>query len=220
MSNSIKKITDLQNVEGFIQIDLVRGFKYIDRAGEIVNYFHKNGSPPVFHMDINRLIIKNPDTSTADFKVSSKDVWGHYHMPDSLDHIENLYEKYTKDVCEILEVDEIKRVGWRNYFIYEFGTGDQDKREEVLSKFMPNPNFKLSEVLFSLENQDIVQKIKVVRAEKKIDNPPPAILFDVDSYIESDTSLHPKDAGGQLQKIKNQLRSESFLEAINSVLAK
>ena len=42
MSKVIQKLNKLKNPESFFQINTIKGFKYVDRAGEIVNAYHKN----------------------------------------------------------------------------------------------------------------------------------------------------------------------------------
>ena len=41
MSKTIQKLNTLKNPESFMQINTIKGFKYVDRAGEIVNAYHK-----------------------------------------------------------------------------------------------------------------------------------------------------------------------------------
>src|SRR3989338_1569593 len=218
MSKTVKKITDLQNAESFVQANFLQGYKYIDRAGEIVNYFYNNGKPPLFDMNLGRLVIKAPDQATAEVKVSPSDFWGHYNTPDSLDLIEHSFEKYQKDICAILDVDQITRIGWRNYFLFEFAPSEADKREKVLNKFVPNDRFKLSETVFIVEQDGITQKVKLVRAERKVKAPPPAILFDVDCYRDFPSPIKPAEIGKYLKQINKQLHSEDFLSVLNTVL--
>ena len=218
MSKTIKKITDLQNAESFVQANLVQGYKYIDKAGEIVNYFYSNGKPPLFDMNLGRLVIKTPDNATAEVKVSPNDFWGHYISPDSLDLIEHSFDKYQKDICNILDVGQINRIGWRNYFVFEFAQSETDKREKVLSKFTPDDNFKFSETVFVVEEEGITQKVKVVRAERRVKDPPPAILFDVDCYKDFPSPTKPAEVGKYLKQINKQLHSDNFLSVLNTVL--
>ncbi len=49
MSKTIKKLNKLNNLESFIQIDTIKGFKYIDRAGEIVNTYYKKILHCIYH---------------------------------------------------------------------------------------------------------------------------------------------------------------------------
>lgn len=46
MKIKIDKITSLNNIAAFIQINLIKGFKYIDKAREIVSLYHYNNSSP------------------------------------------------------------------------------------------------------------------------------------------------------------------------------
>ncbi len=75
MSNKIQKISKLKRSESFIQINTVKGFKYIDRAGEIVNLYHKKNVPPPFNMGLNGLVIDQPKDKIAELKVTPQMIW-------------------------------------------------------------------------------------------------------------------------------------------------
>ena len=47
--NTISKINKLKKIEGFIQLNYTKGFKYIDKAGEFFNCFYNEDKfpPPV-----------------------------------------------------------------------------------------------------------------------------------------------------------------------------
>ena len=59
----IKSITDLKLQNSFYQLNLIKGFKYVDKAGEIVNLYHNGNKPPEFNMGfkvrISFCVIKN-----------------------------------------------------------------------------------------------------------------------------------------------------------------
>ena len=57
MVKTITKINNLVNAESFLQVNFVKGYKYVDRAGEIVNYFHTSDKKaPNFVMNLQGLI--------------------------------------------------------------------------------------------------------------------------------------------------------------------
>ncbi|MDP2933714.1 MAG: hypothetical protein Q8N81_06325, partial [bacterium] len=60
MTKTIAKLNKLNNPESFIQINTIKGFKYVDKAGEIVNAYHKKNAAPQFAMGLNGLVIEQP----------------------------------------------------------------------------------------------------------------------------------------------------------------
>jgi hypothetical protein len=68
MSKTISKLNKLNNPESFIQINMIKGFKYIDNAGENVNAYHKNNPAPQFNMGLNGLIINEQKDKAESLK--------------------------------------------------------------------------------------------------------------------------------------------------------
>ena len=75
MSKAIQKLNKLKNPESFLQINTIKGFKYVDRAGEIVNAYHKNNLPPQFLMGQNGLVIGQPKDKIDELKVTAQIIW-------------------------------------------------------------------------------------------------------------------------------------------------
>lgn len=71
MNKVIQKLNKLKNPESFIQLDTIKGFKYIDKAGEIVNIYHRNNSAPKFQMGLNSLVIEQPKDKIDQLKVTA-----------------------------------------------------------------------------------------------------------------------------------------------------
>ena len=84
MSNTIQKLNKLKNHESFMQINTVKGFKYIDKAGEIVNQYHTENIVPNFEMNLNGLIIKEPKSKIYELKITSQMIWAKFNEIDSL----------------------------------------------------------------------------------------------------------------------------------------
>ncbi len=213
----IKKIQQLSNVEGFLQVNFVKGYKYIDKAGEIVNYFHKNEKPPKFSMDLNGLIISNPDEKIELIKISSNTFWAHFLSPDSLEQMDNFFGKTAGDVVRTLEIEKISRLGWRMYFVYEFA--DEEKREQVLKKFAPVKGLKFEDVTYLSECKKIALNFKIRKVVKIDESGLPGLLLDIDFYKQYKELLPSGNIGAQLTEFKNMIRSDEFLEVLNSLLA-
>jgi len=71
MSDKIKKIGKLSYAESFLQLNTIKGYEYIDRAGRIVNEYHTpEDNPPEFIMSLEGLVIRNPKPKIIELKVS------------------------------------------------------------------------------------------------------------------------------------------------------
>lgn len=218
--NSINKINQLFIAEGFIQVNFIKGYKYIDRAGELVNYFHKDKTAPKFAMDLGGLVIYNPDEKIEEIKVSSTSFWAHFVSPDSLEVMDDFYKQKVSDIVKVLDIEEVARVGWRNYFVYEFK--DETDREASLKKFIPINGMNLEEIYFTSECNKIQLNIRIRKVLRNNDKTggveTPAILIDMDFFNKYEDNLTSDKLVTELGKIKDVIRSDEFLVMINSII--
>ncbi len=213
MSQKITKLSKLFQAESFVQVDLVKGYKYIDKAGEIVNKYYDEAAP-VFSMGLNGLVIKQPLESIEELKIAPEIVWAKFNKPDSLEQIVDTYSKETEGILEIIEVEDVNRIGWRNYFIHDFTKPeDSDRYFEGLSTFS-NGGVKLSQLLYTLPaSGDLEARVAIKGVTKADETNTKAVLFDVDVY--KDQGSKAADITRVLKLIAEYLRSD-FVDFLNS----
>lgn len=214
MSKTIAKLNKLNHPESFIQINTIRGFKYIDRAGEIVNTYHKNNSVPQFSMNPNGLVIQEPKSKIDQMKITSQVVWARFVEIDSLDMISNLFIKEAETILKILEVDKISRVGWRNYFVHEFQ--DKRKQDEYLKKFTVIKDAKPSVVRLEIQTgKDFSAGLVIQPVVKNDEVKTPGILFDVDVFQAGE--LNASEISATLKGFRQYFADQNgFLNILNS----
>jgi hypothetical protein len=216
MKNKITKIQQLDHVESFLQILFVKGYKYIDKAGEIVNYFYKDHQEPKFSMDLSKLDIFEPDHKINSIKISAQTFWAHFDKPDSLEQIDSYFGSKAHDVIKILEVEQINQIGWRNYFVYKFNTSED--RKKVLSKFNPITDIEFSDITLTTT----IQKVNLIIKLRKVvetSSEQPAILIDIDLYQKYEELIGINLINPTLTKFKEIIRSDIFLGKINDILS-
>jgi hypothetical protein len=216
MANKIRKLNELNNIESFIQINLFKGFTYVDKAGELVNAFYKNTTPPQFSMNLDGLIIVKPDDITEEIKISPIGYWAHYINPSSLDQISTMYLKPYENITKILDVGKITRVGWRNYFVYDYQNLAQ--REKALDKFSLKTELKIEVSVFTFQLNDISSTITIRKASKNDKKNTPSLLLDIDSFKNFVEPIPEKHGAKELVEIRKMLQSEEFIEKINWIL--
>jgi len=214
MSKTIAKLNKLNNPESFIQINTIKGFKYIDKAGEIVNAYHKKNAAPQFTMGLNGLVINEPLDKIDELKVTSQVIWAKFTQIDSLDMISNLFSNEAKKILEILEVEKISRIGWRNYFVYEFQ--DKSKQDEYLKKFTVVDNTTPSILRFEIKTgKDFSANLIVQPVIKNDTNKTPGVLFDVDVFKTGEIKID--EVSSTLKLFRQYLADENgFLSVINN----
>ncbi len=218
MKHEIQKLNQLKHIDSFMQINYLRGFKYIDKAGEIVNLFFTNQEAPPYQMTQRELIIKETIADPKTYRIAVDNVWCHDSDPQNLGNLEQSFQKKSCEFLGILDVKEITRVGWRNYFIYELQ--DREEKNRILSKFVPITDSEFSNMRFQKNICDFECNFIIKGAEKRDEGKTQAIIFDIDCFKNFDASpIAPGDVLDCLTNIREVLNSKNMLEVINLVLA-
>ena len=214
MSKQIQKINNLKKLEGFLQLNFSKGFKYVDKAGEIVNAYHKKNTAPQFAMGLNGLVIEQPKDKIDQLKVTAQVIWEKFSEIDSLDMISNLFSADAEKILKILEVEKISRVGWRNYFVYEFSS--KEKQDEYLKKFTVIDN--TNPLLVRLEiktGKDFSANLMIQPVIKNDTDKTHGVLFDIDIFQNGE--FESKDISKSLKEFRQYLADENgFLSVINN----
>lgn len=216
MSIEVKKLNSLKNPESFIQLTLIKGYKYVDKAGEIVNTYHKNNTPPVFSMNLNELRLSKPTDKIEELRVSAQMIWARFLVVDSLDMVATIFHKESKKILNILGTEKASRLGWRNYFIYEFESGnEQDKFFENITSFKGGQTNAIS---FEIKTDRKFKIILGLQPVVKTDGKTPGVLLDVD--LSQDGEIDLKDFSKLLKEFREYLNDEKgFLGVVNSILS-
>ena len=211
MSNTIQKLNKLKNPESFIQINTLRGFKYIDKAGEIVNNYHNNGLVPNFDMGLNGLVVEHPKEKIHELKVTPYVLWMKFTKIDSLEMISNLFTAESSIILKILEVNNISRIGWRNYFIHEFS--DKEGQEEYFKNLTKFTKGSLSAARFELDSKDSLESNLMIQPVIKDDeDKTTGVLFDIDIFQTGKITIN--DISRILNSFKDYIRNEENLLSI------
>ena len=181
MGKAIRKLNQLIKPESFIQINTIRGFKYVDRAGEITNAYYKGDNAPDFTMSLSGLVIRQPDQHIEELKITPNNIWAKFESVDSLNSVADNFNHHAKKILPILEVDSVSRVGWRTYFVYEFSS--KEDQEKYLEKFSVIRGAKPVVLRFQLEEDKRFKVNLIVQPVIKDDQTKtPGVLFDADVY--------------------------------------
>lgn len=214
MTKTIAKLNKLKNPESFIQINTIKGFKYVDKAGEIVNAYHKKNTAPQFAMGLNGLVIEEPKEKIDQLKVTAQVIWEKFSEIDSLDMISTLFSTDAENILKILEVDKISRIGWRNYFVYEFDS--KEKQDEYLKKFTVIDSTKPSLVRLEIKTgKDFSANLMIQPVIKNDTDKTHGVLFDVDIFQNGE--FESKNISKFLKDFRQYLADENgFLNVINN----
>jgi hypothetical protein len=216
MPNKIRKINQLKTIESFIQTNLFKGNSYFNKAGEIINSFYEDTKPPQYSLNLEGLVILRPDNITEELKVSPEIFWTRYVNPGSLDQIANAHIKKTTRVTEILNVREITRIGWRNYFVYEFQS--ELDRNNVFEKFSIGKFLKTELSVFTMKLENITFRVLIRKVHKNSEPKTPAMLIDVDAFKSFEKPIPVENSGKTINRIRELIQSREFVDEINEII--
>lgn len=214
MSNRINKINKFKNINSYWQVNYIKGFKYIDRAGEIVNNFYKEDKEPIHIMSRDQLSIilrldDNEDKEMKEqIKISVRDFWYNFVKADSFQYQRDHFLKASKDIFDILEINQFKRIGIRQIFEYEFD--NRDKLNKALEKYLKEGNFK--NIFYTKEENEINFNFRISNDndnDKKI-------YLDIDISKKDNWDLDNIESGINL--IYQQINSDFLLQEINKII--
>lgn len=208
----IKKINELKNAESFLQINFVKGFEYIDKAGKIINIFNK------MPKNINTYGLSIEKTKKEEIRITPFNFWSHFIFPDSLGQISDSFANDAEKVLKIIGVEEITRIGWRNYFIYKFNKNEEIKN--ILNKFIQKDNLNFNAVAFSYKENDVNLNFRIERLMNGKGGSK-ELLIDVDLFknFNNDNLLKLDCKKKILREIREKIQSDSFLNIINFILS-
>ena len=210
--DKIDKITKLKNIESFLQINFIKGHKYVDKAGEFVNALYNNDSVPFHTMRPDGMEMKLGDNK--ELRVSSYNLWIHFLNPDSFEMQKQELLKSFELVNSIFKPGKYTRVGWRNYFIYEY-SGE-------CPQIIDNDNLyggEFNEIILNKKIENLDSRISISKVAKK-DKEQDAILFDIDMYKRLEVNaVNVDEINRTIMQIANTINSKELLELVNKILS-
>ena len=213
------QITDFEKQESFLQVNTIKGFKYIDRAGELVNFFHSpDNKPPKFNMNMQGLVLSAPEPGIQEFKISPDNIWMKGDPKLDAIHTISTFNEKALAVLKILEVNEISRIGWRTVFSYLFD--DEEKLKAFFNKLLQIPGIGESEIHAKLETgKDFKAHLRFFPAVKASDNKK-FLIFDIDVYKEG-SALKVSDLKPSLTSFWDYIKSpDGFFRTVNGFAEK
>jgi hypothetical protein len=210
----IKKFNQLHLDKVYYQVNFIKGYRYIDKAGEILNSYQTEDGRLSYDINADRLIIRNVfnEKTLAELKIATTDFWCHFDQPSNFGTATRVFIEEATKTLGIVEVDNLTRVGVRAQYILETGEnveniGNIGSGENKIPVRAAAGKYKLDD---SVDSTVRVERVK--HAKKGTE----AILFDVD--VSVDQSIKVDDLSNTLKLLVDHVRSDDLLEKINGVI--
>jgi len=201
----------------FFQANTVKGHRYLDDAGKIMNRWDSEFPSKV--VGLAGLLMSNPDATLQVLRVDNRQIWLHFHLPELKTAIEQV-RSITHEICEIIGVDRFDRLGLRAQYIVGVEDVVQAVADIASTIFTPTWWDKMTQagrpssfelvLPISAGEQAVNLRISVVRkaagTKAPDDLPDMGVLLDTDIF-----SLHPTyldDLGRLMKKAQNWMETE------------
>ena len=209
----IKSITDLKLQNSFYQLNLIKGFKYIDKAGEIVNLYYEGDKPPNFNMGIDGLYLKSPEEYIEVLKYSSDRLWMKFDKISTIDQVIQFIRNPINITKDIQKVEIISRIGWRNIFLIELTNTQEVNNIEKIVEIIPDTNTLSFRITHS--KNEIKSVIEIELLVNKKDKNKKALQINVDVFIQENIKID--DVAKRTKEIMQYFKND-FIKLINQLL--
>lgn len=183
----LKNITDLKLLYSFYQINLIKGYKYIDKAGEIVNLYCKEVKPPDFDMGLSGLNIKHPTKYIEVIKYSSDRMWIKFINTDTVDQVAQFIKEPISIIKDVQEIKNVSRIGIRNIFLLELDNINDISTLENKINIISNTNTILFRFSHSKNQVNSITDIELL--VNKNDNRKKALQVNSDVFIKENIEI-------------------------------
>ena len=121
------RLADLALVNCFFQVNLVRGFRYLDDAGKIMNRWDEEFSEKA--VGLNGLVMRNPAAqSLVQVQVDTSKIWAHFRKPPTLTYVFDHAANLADEISAILGVETYRRTALRVQYVAPVGNVDSASR--------------------------------------------------------------------------------------------
>lgn len=207
----ITKISKLDNVEGFLQVDYFKGNKYIDKAGEFLNslYDSRENAPQYSMTPKGAEIIF--EKGKKRIEVNGSKIWTGYVAPDTLEVQKQFFVKAFDSAVALFEPVSYNRVGWRNFFASE------DQTEST--RFFKNENWysgDFRELYIEKDFGDIKSNIRISKVQNR-ETQALGLMLDIDLYKQFTDERDPGVIKQTITEIASKFNSDEVVALANDV---
>lgn len=199
-------------VDAFFQADTIRGYRYLDDAGKIMNRW--DSFFPEKSVGLEGLTMTNKGAVMRQLRVDARTIWLHLHIPDNIQQVESLVHDTATGVSEIIAVEQFRRIGLRLQFVYGVQSADAAipfvvqnlygvqwlRKNDLL--FWKNKGFEFM-VPLPADGISVNLRVSLVRRDPKTpvrkNIPIEAIMIDLDLFRHEVTDI--RDLKGILGKV-------------------
>lgn len=108
---------DLLLASAFVQVDTIKGYGFLADAGKIMNRWDEEF--PMKNIGVDALGMSNEQRVLRELKVTFGRIWLHFVTPESVGFVVRQGSGIVKEICNIMDIRECRRVGVRLQYVRE-----------------------------------------------------------------------------------------------------
>lgn len=181
--------------QAFCQVDVVKGFRYLDDAGKIMNEY--DAEFPEKNVGIQGLTMSNKTATLRGLAVSVSRIWLSFFKPDTLQYVLDQSWQRVNKITELTGVTGATRFGFRTENVVPIEDEDAVMKKVGPRVITPTILPKDEKTLRSfgamaeirLDDMEAAIRVHLVRkADKAVESelPEQGIMFDIDVYRGGD----------------------------------
>lgn len=182
---------NLQLTKAYCQVNLLKGNRYLDDAGKIMNLYDEEF--PEKSVGIEGLSMVNKGADLEELRVSTVRIWFAFREPDTRQYVYDQARRRIDEIVQIIHVTHARRFGLRLEQIWAVPEADRDSvvtsvadrvyDSSLLAKEGTISSFEVM-VETKHESVDVILRVRPVRRAKEAgpdDHLPDfGIMFDTD----------------------------------------
>lgn len=191
---------DLVVANAYFQANMLKGWRYLDDAGKIMNRWLDRFSETTVGVD--GLVMRNPDATLREIQVSVHRIWLAFSTPDTIRLVCDQSAKICTQISDIIDVSSYNRLGMRLQYLHPMPDAESCRR--LVSNNLVPDSFQnsLKATGLDLHSADAgmdfrdsklkvrlsISSVKRARKPSKPDKLPDiGVMFDIDLYQDEQT---------------------------------
>jgi len=214
-------------VQAFCQVDTIKGNRYLDDAGKIMNEY--DADFPEKRVGLDGLNMINKDSPISQINVTVNRVWVSFTRPDTLQYVQDHARRIITRICELIVVTDATRFGLRTEHLVlipdDLLLVRETARNLLHADLLPTRLNSLTsfESVIEVEHSQFLTTSTRIHPARRLDNvsdddrfPPFGIMLDTDSF-RKDQSVPLTDLRKFLRAAVSNLNSSLPALAIHVV---
>ena len=183
-------VAEARLVKAFCQVNTVKGWRYLDDAGKVMNHFADEFEE--MKVGLNGLLLNKPGAIIDEARVTAKDIWIGFTRPATGTYVGDQAWRYVQTVANIIGVESVSRVGVRLQYLLPTAIA-QDQMAAIARTLVGGPVLSIpgaptsTEVSLELQLERGLQvtlrfqPVKLRPSEVLVENlPTEGLMFDSD----------------------------------------